>query len=423
MKVPANRVLQKAILAALCGSFAVLAWAAAAPSVDPLANPPTPAFPGQTAAPAPAQRTAVRQEVLLSGLELPRSLVALPDGKLLVTEGSGTVRVLSPDGTVSGPLPGMPDILSVAGRSMNDFVLDADFAQNRRVYFTYLAPAPGQPGGARTPQERAQAAEQGVPFQVDQVARARLSADLSRIEDVEVIGTIPGRRLLSAPDGTLYISTMAFNATSHLAQDIGSLNGKILRINGDGSIPADNPHAGSTVQRQEIYSMGHRDPDGLFLHPGTGEVWAIEHGPMGGDEVNVIRSGNNYGWPTITYGKEYDGSMLGNSVQAGMEQPLYYWYPSVAPSGLLVYTGNLFAEWQGDLLLGTMSPTQGKYLVRLDLDGERVVEEEHLLVEHDRRVRALAQGADGALYVLTDSEANNETNRHFPGEVLRLTPQ
>jgi glucose/arabinose dehydrogenase len=419
----ANRFVEQTVLIALCCSFSALVWAAAAPAADPLAEPPTPAFPGQTGATAPAQPTAVRQEVLLSGLDLPRSLVALPDGKLLVTEGSGTVRVLSPDGTVSEPLPGMPDILSVGGRSMNDFILDADFAQNRRVYFTYLAPARGQRGGARTPQERTQAAEQGISFQVDQVARAQLAADLSRIEDVEVIATIPGRRLLSAPDGTLFISTMAFNATSPLAQDSSSLNGKILRINADGSIPADNPHAGSTQQRQEIFSMGHRDPDGLFLHPDTGEVWAIEHGPMGGDEVNVIRAGKNYGWPTITYGKEYDGSILGNSAQSGMEQPLYYWYPSVAPSGLLIYTGNLFAAWQGNLLLGTMSPTQGKYLMRLALDGERVVEEEHLLVEHDRRVRALAQGADGALYVLTDSEANNQTNRHFPGEVLRLTPQ
>ncbi len=143
---------------------------------------------------------------------------------------------------------------------------------------------------------------------------------------------------------------------------------------------------------------------------------------MGGDELNVIRSGNNYGWPIITYGKEYDGTELGYSARTGMEQPLYYWFPSVAPSGLLMYTGDLFPDWKGDIFLGTMSPTQGKFLVRLEMDGEKVVAKEHLLVANDRRVRSLAQGTDGALYVLTDSEDNKQTNRHFVGEVLRLTP-
>jgi glucose/arabinose dehydrogenase len=144
---------------------------------------------------------------------------------------------------------------------------------------------------------------------------------------------------------------------------------------------------------------------------------------MGGDELNIIRKGKNYGWPIITYGKEYDGTEIGHSSLTGMEQPLYYWFPSVAVSGLMMYTGTLFPDWQGDLFLGTMSPTQGKFLVRLEMDGEKVVQEEHLLVENDRRVRSLAQGVDGALYVLTDSEDNNQTNRHFPGEVLKLTPR
>lgn len=282
-----------AMATALAAMVAASVLAAAAPAVDPLANPPVPAFPEQTGAPAPAVASNVREEVIATGLNLPRSLVALPDGNLIVTEGSGTVRVLGTDGTLSQPLPGMPDVLSVAGRSMNDFVLDARFAENRYVYFTYLAPAPGQAGGARTAQDRTLAAERNIPFQVDQVARARLSEDLSRIEDVQVIGEIPGRRLISAPDGTLYITTMAFNATSALAQNINSLNGKVLRINSDGSIPADNPFAGRSLVRQEIFSMGHRDPDGGFIHPDTGELWTIEHGPMGGDELNVIRKGKN----------------------------------------------------------------------------------------------------------------------------------
>src|SRR5690606_24439022 len=142
----------------------------------------------------------------------------------------------------------------------------------------------------------------------------------------------------------------------------------------------DNPFVSRPLVRPEIFSLGHRDPDGGFIHPDTGELWLIEHGPMGGDELNVIRAGKNYGWPIITYGKDYDGSELGYPSQYGLEQPLYYWFPSVAPSGLLMYTGTLFPDWQGDIFLGTMSPTQGKYLVRLEMDGETVVEEEHLLV-------------------------------------------
>ena len=393
---------------------------AAEPGVDPFANPPVPAFEGQTGAPAPG--TAFHQEVIATGLNMPRSLVALPDGNLLVTEGVGTVRVLDPDGNLSAPLEGMPDILSVNGRSMNDFVLDANFARNRRVYFTYLAPAVGQRGGPRSDFDRAMAAENGLPFQIDQVATATLSEDLGRIENVQVIGEIPGRRLVSAPDGTLFISTMGNGDARALAQRINSLSGKFLRINTDGSIPEDNPFAGRSMIRPEIFSIGHRDPDGAAFHPETGELWAIEHGPMGGDELNIIRAGKNYGWPIITYGKNYDGTEIGHTSQYGMEQPLYYWFPSVAPSGMLFYTGELFPQWQGNLFIGTLSPTEGKFLARLELEGERVVGEEHLLVANDRRVRSVAQGADGAIYVLTDSEDDNDTNRHFPGEVIRLAP-
>src|SRR5690606_3888128 len=150
-------------------------------------------------------------------------------------------------------------------------------------------------------------------------------------------------------------------------------------------------------------SLGHRDPDGMFLHPDTGELWAIEHGPMGGDELNIIRAGRNYGWPLVTYGRNYDGTEIGPSARTGTEQPIYYWYPSIAPSGLLIYTGELFPQWRGNAFMGAMSPTQGKFLVRLQLDGERVVAEERLLVDRDRRVRAVTQGDDGAIYVLTDS--------------------
>ncbi|HWK54895.1 MAG TPA: PQQ-dependent sugar dehydrogenase [Hyphomicrobiales bacterium] len=400
--------------------------AAAAPPVDPLADPPVPAFMGQTQAPAPAAVSKVQQQVIASGFESPRSLVALPDGVLLVAEGEGRVRILSAEGQLSEPLAGMPELLSVGGRGIGDFVLDADFANNRRVFFSYLAPAPGQKAGPRSAEDRNRALERGEPFQLERLASARLSEDFTRLENVQTIAEVWGRRLLSAPDGTLYVSTMAFDLAIReqrpLAQNIKSPRGKVLRFNADGSIPADNPFVNRPGVEPALYTVGHRDPDGLALHPLTGDVWEIEHGPMGGDEVNRLTPGANYGWPLVTYGKNYDGSRIGYSSLYGIEEPRYYWYPSVAPSGLLFYTGSLFPDWQGNLFLGTMSPTQGKFLVRLVLDDTKVVAEEHLLADNDRRIRALAQGADGALYVLTDSENDPDGGRQFAGEVIRLTP-
>lgn len=370
-----------------------------AASADPLANPPMPAFEGQTGAPQ-AQITAIQQNVLVSGLQFPRALVTLPDGDMVLVDGSGTARILRPDGTWAEPIAGMPEVRAPGGRGFNDFVLDARFADNRLVYMSY----PAADGTGK-------------------VARARLSNDRRLLEDFRELGDLPGRRLASAPDGSLFITTMGHGELRPQVQDLSTLTGKILRINSDGSIPADNPFVSTAGARPEIWAVGHRDPDGAYFDTLTGELWTIEHGPMGGDELNSIQKGENNGWPVITYGKNYDGSEIGGSLGAGLEQPLYYWFPSVAPSGLLRYTGTMFPDWQGNLLLGTMSPTQGKFLVRLVMQGQRVVAEEHLLVEHDRRVRSLTQAADGTLYVLTDSEDNDHSNRHFPGEVLRLTPR
>lgn len=407
--------------------FMPLPLLGATPAVDPFADPPTPAFMGQTHAPLPATPSKINQQVIASDLQSPRSLMALPDGRLLVAEGEGRVRILSPDGKFSPPLAGMPQMLSVGGRSLGDFVLDADFANNRRVFFSYLAPAPGQKAGPHSAEERDRALERGEPFQLERLASARLSDDATALENVQTIAEVWGRRLLSAPDGTLYVSTMAFDLAIReqrpLAQNIKSLRGKVLRFNADGTIPADNPFANRTGTDPAIFTIGHRDPDGLALHPLTGEVWEIEHGPMGGDEVNRLVPGANYGWPLVTYGKNYDGTRIGYSSLYGIEEPRYYWYPSVAPSGLLFYTGSLFPDWQENLFVGTMSPTQGKFLVRLVLEDGKVVGEEHLLTDHDRRIRALAQGADGALYVMTDSENNPEGGRVFDGEVIRVTPQ
>lgn len=398
---------------------------AGAAEVDPYANPPTPAFEGQTGAPAPAIASSYQVEVVATGLARPRSLLALPDGNLLVADGRGDVRIISPESGMSDPLPGMPAVRSVDDRGFMDITLAADFAESRVVYLGYAAPPEGERGGPVSAAERTRAAQRGEVFQVDQIARARLAADNSRLENVDVIAELPSRRLFSAPDGSIYFSTMGNGAVRTEVQKLTSLLGKILRINSDGSIPEDNPFYGRSMLRQEIFSWGHRDPDGIMMHPETGELWTIEHGPMGGDELNRIKSGTNYGWPMVTYGKNYDGTEIGPSARTSVEQPLYYWFPSPAPSGLMMYTGEMFPEWQGDVFVGTMSPTEGKYLVRLEMggeDGTQVLEEEHLLVDHDRRVRAMVQGVDGALYVLTDSENDDDLNRHFPGEVLKLTP-
>ncbi|MBF8270657.1 MAG: gdhB [Gammaproteobacteria bacterium] len=403
---------------------------AVAQNVDPFAHMPTPAFAGQTRAPAVKTSISIKVETLLSNLTGPRSLAVLPDGKVLVTEGAGTIHIIHADGTVTGPVSGLPPIRSVMGRSLNDFIVDANFAQNRRVFFTYSAPPDGEPGGPKTPADReawsklSAQERQAHPFQIGRVASARLSEDCSRLENVKIIYSVLGRRLVSGKDGKLFITTWGYTEQDlPLIQKLDNTIGKMLRLNADGSVPKDNPFVGHADALPEVYDYGHRDPDGAFLHPQTGELWNIEHGPMGGDELNIIRPGNNYGWPEVTYGRNYDGTAVSELTQReDTTQPIYYWYPSVAPAGLLFYTGTLFPEWQGNIFVGTMSPTQGKFLARLVIDGEKVVAVEHLLGERDRRVRNVAQGIDGALYVLTDSENNDQTNRHFVGEVLRLTP-
>ena len=410
--------------------IAILPCSTVAQDVDPFANMPTPAVAGQTRAPAAKTTSSIKVETLLNKLTAPRSLAVLPDGKVLVTEGAGTIRVIHEDGTVTGPITGLPPIRSVMGRSMNDFILDANFAQNRRVFFTYSAPPDGEPGGPKTPADREawaalpEADRLAKPFQIGRVASARLSEDCSRLKDVKVIYSVTGRRLVSGKDGKLFITTWGYTEQQlPLVQKLNNTIGKILRLNADGTVPEDNPFAGRDDALPEVYTYGHRDPDGAMLHPQTGQLWTIEHGPMGGDELNIIRPGNNYGWPEVTYGRNYDGTAVSELTQRDdTTQPIYYWYPSVALSGMLLYTGALFPEWQGNFFVGTMSPTQGKFLARLVMDDGKVIAIEHLLADRDRRVRNVAQGIDGALYVLMDSENNDQTNRHFDGEVLRLTP-
>ena len=292
--------------------------------------------------------------------------------------------MIDKDGKVSAPLAGGPAALDTY-----DFALDRDFGTNRTIYFIYRAPNPAEvvPAGGR-------------PVGIGHVARARISADWTRLEDVKVIfeGMYP-RRIVQTPDGRLLISTQ--DATGATAQKLGELAGKILRINTDGSPVADNAFAKTAGARPEIYTLGHRDPDGLTIDRAGGAVWLTEHGPRGGDELNRVRGGLNYGFPTISYGRQYDGQLIngGHTAQAGLEQPVYFWDPDIAPSGLTVYRGAMFPAWKGDVFIASLV---GKTLVRLAMKDGKVAGEEPVLSGRCERYRDVSQGPDGSLYVLTD---------------------
>ncbi len=390
--------------------------------------PPAPAFLGQTRAPAPTKPSSYSVETIATGLDAPWSLAFLPDGRMLVTERAGRMHIIDADGKISAPLSGLPAIRGFRDKGLTDVVLDSDFEQNRLIYFTYYALPEGEPEGlavpaafeswsALSPSEQA-----NRPFGIFRVARARLAKDGSGLENLEILSQTGGRRLVLGPDDTLFATTSGAQSTQNSliseAQDLTALGGKVHRIYRDGSIPEDNPfieHAGALAS---IFSLGHRDPEGAAINPSTGELWMIEHGPRGGDELNIIRVGKNYGWPVISYGNEYTTEPIGEGLRAkeGMEQPVYFWVPSIAPSGLLFYTGDLFPDWRGDLFVGALA---GEHLVRLVLDGDRVVAEERLLVERGARIRDVRQGPDGALYLLTSVRGPASGS----AELLRVVPE
>lgn len=419
---------------------ALLLVTAAVAAQDAAPPPPDvkPAFENQTKAPAPPKPSQYIVQTIASGLNHPWALQFLPDGstaapgpgRMLVTERVGNLRIVSADGTVSAPLAGMPPVRVVAAEGLHDVVLDPDFSTNRTIYFSYFAPPPGEPGGpfpnerfqawqAQSPQLRAMS-----PPGFERVASARLSEDGTRVEDVTVILEGGNRRLVFGTDGTLFVTTSTpagFGIPiDDLPQDRASFHGKVLRINKDGSIPRNNPYvnvAGPDIVRNsvrpDIWASGLKDPEGAALHPATGALWVVEHGPMGGDEINIARRGANLGYPVITYGVQYSGEKVGDGITArnGMQQPVYFWVPSIGPSGMTFYTGNLFPQWKGDLFVGAMP---GKHLVRLVLDRERVRYEEKLLTDLDQRIRDVRQGPDGALYILTDED---------DGRLLRIAPR
>jgi glucose/arabinose dehydrogenase len=363
-----------------------------------------PAFPGQTRAPAIRTRTPLRVTTIASGFDKPWALAFLPDGRMLVTEKpTGRLYVVTADGKRSPPVEGLP---AVDGRNQGgllDVELAPDYGRSGLVYWTYYEPRQGGNGLA--------------------VARARLvDGARPRLEGLAIVFRMQptlestlhaGGRLVFAPDGALFVTLgeRSILAGRVQARDLGSHLGKIVRIHPDGSVPKDNPFVDRKGARPEIWSLGHRNILAATLD-GRGRLWVTEMGPRGGDELNLVEKGKDYGWPTIGYGEEYSGEPIHRSAQGpGMEQPVYYWDPVISPSGMILYTGDLFPEWRGNFFVGGLS---SRALVRLAVEGDRVVGEERLLRDLGARIREVVQGPDGALYLLTDDT---------DGKLLKVTPR
>jgi len=368
----------------------------------------TPAFPGQTRICGATSGVAFDVVVVTNTLDRPWSVEPLPDGRFLVTERPGALRIVSASGQVGAPIAGVPAVAAGGQGGLLDVALGPTFSQDRTIFWTFSEPRDGGNGTA--------------------IARGVLSADGTRLDDVRVIfHVVPtyngrqhyGSRIAFGPDGMLYASFGERSDTPMRpnAQRLDGHLGKVIRIRPDGSVPPDNPFAGRADAKPEIWALGHRNPQGLAFDT-QGRLWQVEHGTRGGDELNLIQKGKNYGWPLQAYGIEYSGaqpisSSLGPSATsvAGMEQPVYFWDPVIAPSGLQFYTGNAFPAWRGSAFGGGLG---GKGLVRLVLDGTRVTGEEHLLTDRNQRVRDVRQGPDGLLYLVTDEQA---------GEVWKLVPK
>jgi glucose/arabinose dehydrogenase len=327
----------------------------------------------------------------------------LPDGRLLVTERPGRMRVIGMDGRVSDPLSGVPSVETSGQNGLLDVVLAPDFATTREIYFCYSALVPR---GALT-----------------RLARARLAADLNGIGSVQpVLDAAPpqfrgrahfGCRIVFDREGRhVFLSTGDRYIDKNRAQDLGDLAGKMIRLTRDGRVPADNPFVGRQGARPEIWSYGHRNPQGLAWNPATGSLWESEFGARGGDEINIIRPGLNYGWPIVSHGVDYDGSPIGTGRQTapGVEDPIHHWTPSVSPSGIAFYDGAAFPGWRGSLFVAALNRPG---LVRLATEGDRVTGEERLLFDRGIRMRQIVVAPDGALLILTDERR---------GRILRLSP-
>lgn len=353
----------------------------------------SPAFSGQTRVAGVRTKTNYIVTQFASGLSSPWGLTSLPDGRLIVTEKNGTLRIVSASGSLSAPINGLPAVNSSGQGGLLDIAVDPNFSSNRMLYWTF---AQSGQGGTATA-----------------VAKGRLSLDETTIENPEVIytalprfnGTLHyGSRLEWDKDGNLFVSTGERSSmqTRAEAQNVKNGLGKIVRITTSGTPAMGNPTFTDPDAIPELYSYGHRNVQGLATHPATGDLWSAEFGPKGGDEVNLIKPGNNYGWPVITYGIEYSGATIGQGItqQSGMEQPVYYWDPVISPSGITFYSGNLINEWTNNLFLAGLS---GQHVVRLVIKDNKVVGEERLLSDEKQRFRDIHEGLDGALYTITDS--------------------
>ena len=405
--------MTKTTLAMAAGALLALASCGESPSeqsqtvesgsaAPPVAAPPVetdepntayqPAFPNQTRVAGVKSTTAYGGKVLTEGLQNPWGLTSMPDGRLLITEKGGTMRISSPSGELSAPITGIPKVNAEGQGGLLGVRLDPDFEQNRMVYWVFSEPL--------------------AEGNLTAVAKGKLSADGKRIEGATVIyrarpaynSTLHyGGRILFDKDDNLIVSTgeRSDTITRPQAQQLNSALGKIVRITKAGEPVGGNPFEGKAGARPEIYSYGHRNVQGLAFHPVTGDLWESEFGPRGGDELNRIGAGKNYGWPKITYGIEYAGGKVGEGIQQqeGLEQPVYYWDPSISPSGMTFYSSDSIPEWKNNLFIGGLS---GMHIVRLVMEDDKVVGEERLLAGENQRFRDITQGKDGALYAVTD---------------------
>lgn len=349
------------------------------------------------------QGPAIQVRTVADGLDHPWALAFLPDGGMLVTERPGALRYVTASGEISEPIAGVPEVDARGQGGLLDVALHPDFASNRLVYLSYAEAGDGGNGTA--------------------VARGVLDEAAAALGEVEVIFRQQpkedstkhfGSRIVFDGRGHVYI-TLGERSEEEFrvqAQDLDSHLGKIVRINPDGSVPEDNPFVGRDGALPEIWSYGNRNIQAAAINPATGVLWEIEHGPRGGDELNIIEPGVNYGWPVVSLGVNYSGTPVGSGEAhaEGMRDSIYHWTPVIAPSGMIFYGGGAFPDWQGDLFVGGLKSTA---LVRLELDGDKVVSEERLLEDLSLRIRDVAEGPDGAIYVITDED---------DGEILRIAP-
>ncbi len=350
------------------------------------------------------ERARIRLAVLTDRLAYPWAIDFLPDGRMIVTEKPGRLRIVSRAGRLSPPVNGVPAVADAGQGGLLDVTLDPAFADSRLVYLSYTEPGSGGRNSTA-------------------VARGRLNAAGTALEGVTVVfRQLPrlsgrlhyGSRVVFARDGNMFVTLGERSRRSYRvqAQELGSHLGKIVRVRPDGSVPRDNPFVGRPGARPEIWSYGHRNVQGAAIHPVSGKLWAIEHGPRGGDEINIAEPARNYGWPVVSHGVEYSGLPVGSGRRSapGMEDPLVIWTPVIAPGGMTFYTGAAFPGWQGNLLI---SGLRSRAIIRLELDGARLLGEERLLEAERRRIRDVGVGPDGFVYAVTDERR---------GKILRLAP-